>query len=655
MFLSNPKQPGRDPLNMDPADVQSLRDAGVLVTDDRRRRPRYFDGRFLTAKDLTRDQNYFLVRQADLGRAGGVGVVQGLEVTEFGAGGGWSVQPGHGITPSGESVVLPEPLTIDLNDLPQIQRLDAAFGLLKAPNEPARNRSGLFVLALRPVEFSANPVAAYPTTITGERSVQDGDVIEGVVATLLPYSDPSGGGDVDHSRAVAARDIFVQGSSGGIPIDALPLAMLALNRNRIEWLDEFMVRLEVGADHGDVLSFGPAKRARREAFLMQYDQHLQEVLARRDTSRRGLRFAANEHFQALPAAGRLPAQAVDPKALTQSFFPPEIEVDLSIIPEDELPALIEESLLLPPIDLTLPGSALESTSVMLLLPLPIERVRTLREFLRPPAPLPGRLALPPLTRRLRPAATGLLAARRPVEVLRSLRRFPLSAPVPTPPPVVDAWVKEFDQASRRQQGLLWYVRRRNVDYRSDVVGQPVHLSGDDEALDSRVEDVARAAGVLSRVRSLLGDATSVARPLVASLLSFDAEAVTGLAETEGRDQSARLIARAVVEELEHALGASGPPPQKLSASLVRPVSERFSSRGFGAGIGRLFTSDQTTWDSQSFVDKVAASRRVPEIDEATRSLVDDPAVWAQLSAKLASTDLTFEGIGEALGLQEDIT
>jgi hypothetical protein len=42
---------------------------------------------------------------------------------------------------------------------------------------------------------------------------------------------------------------------------------------------------------------------------------------------------------------------IDSRDFTQRYFPPEMAVDFSIIPEDELPALVEESLSLPPIDL----------------------------------------------------------------------------------------------------------------------------------------------------------------------------------------------------------------------------------------------------------------------------------------------------------------
>ena len=51
------------------AEVDALRTRNLLVDESHRRRPRYFDGRFLAARDLTRDQAYFLARQAAYARA----------------------------------------------------------------------------------------------------------------------------------------------------------------------------------------------------------------------------------------------------------------------------------------------------------------------------------------------------------------------------------------------------------------------------------------------------------------------------------------------------------------------------------------------------------------------------------------------------------
>jgi hypothetical protein len=42
--------------------LEQMISAGTIIIDNRRRRPLYFDGRFLAARDLTREQNYFLSR-----------------------------------------------------------------------------------------------------------------------------------------------------------------------------------------------------------------------------------------------------------------------------------------------------------------------------------------------------------------------------------------------------------------------------------------------------------------------------------------------------------------------------------------------------------------------------------------------------------------
>ncbi len=61
----------------------------------------------------------------------------------------------------------------------------------------------------------------------------------------------------------------MEGSASGFPVDALPLAMVALERNVVRWLDVFMVRREVGAMHGDVRGLGVAPRPVREAPQLQ--------------------------------------------------------------------------------------------------------------------------------------------------------------------------------------------------------------------------------------------------------------------------------------------------------------------------------------------------------------------------------------------------
>src|SRR5215207_3459244 len=220
---------GGDANLMSTEDMQQLLGASALVLDGLRRRPRYFDGRFLTGADLTRDQDYVRQRQADLARAGGTGVVLGLEVRR-GAdprGETLTIEAGHGVTPSGDLVMVTTRRTVPLLDLANSRRLDATLGVRLEARAPLGRRTGLLILALRPVEFTANPVAAYPTTISGPRQVEDGDIIEATAITLIPYPDSAGAATLEEARRAVARNLFL-GDPEGLPQDALPIAMMAI-------------------------------------------------------------------------------------------------------------------------------------------------------------------------------------------------------------------------------------------------------------------------------------------------------------------------------------------------------------------------------------------------------------------------------------------
>jgi hypothetical protein len=119
----------RDPvLSLEEHKRNELIQQQVLVGDPRRWRPRWFDGRFLAASDLQAEQDYFLIRQADLGRASGTGIIDGLMVSEEAGTERLRIEPGAGVTDRGELIVLAEELVVAPANIPEIQRLDAAFG-----------------------------------------------------------------------------------------------------------------------------------------------------------------------------------------------------------------------------------------------------------------------------------------------------------------------------------------------------------------------------------------------------------------------------------------------------------------------------------------------------------------------------------------------
>lgn len=445
------------------AGLGAVKPDNPLILDGRRTRPRYFDGRFLTAADLTRDQDYVRQRQADLARASGTGVIAGLRVSLPRDGQSLIMEPGHGVTPGGEIVAISTRRLVPIADLPATRRLDARFGLRLEASQPIANRSGLFILALRPVEFTANRIAAYPTSLAGARGMQDGDIIEASAVTLIPYPDIGGVTGFADMRRAAARAIFLEGSASGEPQDALALAMLALDRGVIRWLDVDMVRRETGADTPLQVTMGGRPRALSEAHVLQYARHLADA-----TADAGGGFAASQVFGALPAAGPMPLNAVtrDAFGFLQSYFPAFIDTEVSLIADDELGALVEESLALPPIDLSGDSAALNGAGVVILAPVPRKLLRGFADTLGSGG----------LSQAVRGSDLGAGAAPTPFTLLQDMlrRRPPVPLP-PAPPPAAappwdSVWADARNAMAANAGATLWYARRRAVPANPRLAG-----------------------------------------------------------------------------------------------------------------------------------------------------------------------------------------
>ena len=435
---------------------------GSVALNSQRTRPLWFDGRFLAARDLAREQDYFLQRQADLGQSAGFGVVHGL----------WAYMPtaspqtpdadvvvitaGQGITPAGELVLLTDDLTLHLADLPDAENLDVQFGTSSIPKTPAQTRSGLYVLALRPVEFTADPIVSYPTSVTGTRTVQDGNIVEATAVSLIPYPDPVSTYDTAQQRAALARQIFLTATASQLPDTILPVAMVSIERGVIEWIDQYLVRRDAGPDYSG-LRFGLTDPAAQQAFLQQYDGQLQETVAQRRAAGLSANFAAGNYFQALPPAGRFPLASMTVTgtstalAFSQVFFPQQMDVRLSIIPTDEIPALIEDSMSLPPIDLTLPQSAYADLAVFALIPVPRSGFAALSNSLPVISPAP---TLPQV-----------LSFRPPIALLRLYQGAP--QPVPPTPQTNASWASVIGS-----QTYGFYIRRRSSPTFVDFTAPP---------------------------------------------------------------------------------------------------------------------------------------------------------------------------------------
>ena len=546
-----------------PRDVAALRSAGVLVEDPRRERPRWFDGRFLSARDLIRDQQYMLTREADLGRAAGSGVAAGLRVSEPAGARTLSIEAGHGITPAGELVLLPRRLDVALADIAAAEQLSARFGLGRIAIPPLRSRTGLFVLALRPVEYTANPIGAYPSSITGQRTVEDGDVIEATAVVLVPWQDGGGADALAARRGRVARNVFVaaasDGSAAATGANVLPLAMVALQNNALVWIDEAMVRRELGADRGDLPGLGFSPRALRLAHLMQYQQHLADVQVADNA--RG--YPATTYFPALPPAGPLPPGVIDPADFTQNFFPAEIDVDFTPLPDDELPALIEDALALQPIDLSAPAETLDSTALMIVAPVPRAEWRA----------VVARLTT--VVRVLKPAAPNLLAQRRPFEILQRLRLARVVVPPDPTSPSDTEWQRLAQLPS------LWFVRRRQLALRDDYSGAWQTVSGVDErAVEAALRERLAGLGLGAQFDSLVGRASPAATHTLTHLLA-------GPRYAESPALTAAALGSLADAARSDSTAGTGPAPAVLDQASVLKVASQLSAPGAGAGIERL--------------------------------------------------------------------
>lgn len=463
MYTPTPTKPVSALIKTDPT-RRRLQKSKTLIGKSHRR-PLYFDGRFLASSDLVHDQSDFLARQADLARLSRYGVIDGLMVRpdEANSARSFVIEPGAGMTPLGQMVLLSQPLAVDLADAPTIQRLNRVFGLDGMPQEPHRNQSGLFIIALRPAEFTARPIGSYPTHLDDERKVNDADIVEAAAVTLIPYDIYRTGSDLNAQRAAAAREIFLNASLGQLPRQVLPLALVALDRGVIRWIDPFLARRQVGTMFDPMSDLNLTSYADREAYFWQYDQHLRDVI-----STAGLRLASAEHFRALPPCGRLPAATINATTFSQIYFPSEANVELSIIPEDELPVMIQESMTLPPIDLAGPRQQRQSVSVLVLIPLPRDQFRRVRHDLNNHLTRPAHTTTPETMMMNRPLSTHLWqkwqTATKPASLTKAdIWRSSLANVKPT----VDG---------HRLLDMLWYVRCRNLHVKTDVVGLPYQES-----------------------------------------------------------------------------------------------------------------------------------------------------------------------------------
>lgn len=567
------------------AQLQQFQQEGSVIVDDRRRRPLWFDGRFLDADALDQQQQYYIAKQEDVAQLLGSGVVSGLLVDLVEENSRTLViREGRGFTPSGKLVLLEEDVIVDMADMARIQEMNLAFELSQKPSPFLSNSSGIFIIALRPVEYTAAPISAYPTEINGQRSVEDSSVFEATAISLIPYTDQGASTELSARRKHISHEIFFNKSQKGQPANVLPLAVVALNMGVVEWLDPYLVRRDMAAQKHELFGLGLSPRVLREAHLLQYQRQLNQILEQRQNTA----FSAVEEFLSLPPAGPMPLAAVNIDDFTQTWFPVGIDVELSIIPDDELYMMLDESFSMTPIDLSLTEQQFQGSPVLVLLAVPRHKIRALS------------LTLPSLINPLKSVAADAVSGNTPIELLTQLGID--DEDLGELESADSVWREAFQDAEVQ----LWYTRRRNINFKTEIIGEPVSVLSDEESTEDDIDTLISDTGSVAEFSALNTASTIAARAEVSSLL--------------GKVRSSPLIFRSALSEFT--VRANDDTNNRLKKLSAIRVSERFSENKLGEGVARLQSIASDYDDDTDVAESVVRSGKVPELDKLARRLND---------------------------------
>ncbi len=322
----------------------------VADIDARLTRTHYFDGRLLTAEDLTRDQLYLDQRLREVGRVLGSGVMAGLELSYDRYSGLLTLQPGQALTPAGRVLELGSRLSINLGDRALIARL----------NDGAHRRfnRGLYAVVLRYAEVGTDIAEVFPRDLGARRGFQYALVTESVQMGLVPLPLPLPQQSPLQIRCRLLREFFGgEQFAGIIPEDAVPLGVLAVQNDSPQWLDAELLRRPLRGE--------PRAGDLQADLCRQYENILADILTARRSGGLSGDFQATDYFSLLPPAGLLPKDAVDPVNGRQGYFPENYQVAIAPIRQSDVALIRAESLGLPAIDLV----AGEPVDVVVLVPL----------------------------------------------------------------------------------------------------------------------------------------------------------------------------------------------------------------------------------------------------------------------------------------------
>ena len=322
----------------------------IADIDPRLTRTHYFDGRLLTAEDLTRDQLYLDQRLRELGRVLGSGIMGGLELSLDRFTGLLTLQPGQALTPAGRVLELGSALQVNLGERALIAELNDG-------NYRRFNRA-LYAVVLRYVDVGTDIAEVFPKDLGATRGFQYALITESVQMGLVPLPVPLPKQSPLLIRSRLMREFLGNDQfSSLIPEDAVALGVLAIENDTPQWLDAELLRHPVQAEPGLGDLQADLKR--------QYEQLLADILTARRSGGLNGDFHAADYFSLIPPVGTVPKDAVDPMSGRQGYFPENYQVAIAPIRQSDVELIKAESLNLPPIEL----SNGEPVDVVVLVPL----------------------------------------------------------------------------------------------------------------------------------------------------------------------------------------------------------------------------------------------------------------------------------------------
>lgn len=361
---------------------------GEALTQDSVRAVHFFNGRLLTAADLSRDQAARRQADAQVGAASGSGIAWGLEVNAAGPAtdteslGVVTVEAGLAVALSGQALKLNQRVSLSLIQAPADNSDMGSLGGTFGPCAGATASTyvagdGLLLLTLSPIDVPEGFAPVLALEAVNTRCARD-VIAEGVQLKLLPIPGGTIAGTTTAALAQLRNRIAHEclgssllrqahrlpasvtpraastGTHGHGLLDRMlaerslsacdvPLALVCLIGRQIAFIDGAAVRRRIAAQTASVQGtawLGERLQGTAEARFLQFQEHLADTPAIAASP-------ATVHLTWLPPAGLLP-----PGTDWRRFFADRAPARATPIAATDAPGVLQRALLEDAIDLT---------------------------------------------------------------------------------------------------------------------------------------------------------------------------------------------------------------------------------------------------------------------------------------------------------------